>query len=157
VNNAVLESRKISERVKRKHRARAQAGLTNGGSRRYGYERDGMTVRESEAAIVRECVERSIDGEVTWRIARDLNERGVPTAYGPWWRTENLQRLILSKWVVGIREHHGAEYPAQWLPMITIEDQERVRLVWKSRQQGPDARPRGQDLPSYSNRFLRHL
>jgi hypothetical protein len=38
VNNAVLESRKISDRVKRKHRARAQAGLTNGGSRRYGYE-----------------------------------------------------------------------------------------------------------------------
>ena len=142
VNNAVLESRKISDRVKRKHRARAQAGLTNGGQRRYGYERDGMTVRESEAAIIREVVERSINGEVTWRIARDLNDRAVFTTFGKEWRTENLQRLILSKRIIGIREHNGAEYPAQWPAIITAEDQERVRLAWKVRKQKP-GRPRG--------------
>lgn len=143
VNNAVLESRKISDRVKRKHRARAEAGLTNGGSRRYGYERDGMTVRALEAAVIRECVERSINGEVTWRIALDLNERGVPTAYGHQWRTENLQRLILSKRVIGVREHNGAEYPAKWPAIIPPAEQERVRLAWKLRKQGPNARARG--------------
>ena len=142
VNNAVLESRKISDRVKRKHRARAQAGLTNGGSRRYGYEIDGMTIRESEAAIIRECVERSANGEVPWRIAHDLNERGVPTAYGKQWRTGNLQRLLLNKRIIGIREHNGAEYPAQWPAIITPEDQERVILAWKARKQRP-GRPRG--------------
>jgi site-specific DNA recombinase len=142
VNNAVLESRKISDRVKRKHRARAQAGLHNGGSRRYGYEIDAMTIRESEAAIIRECVERSINGEVTWRIVRDLNERGVSTAYGKQWRVENLQRLLLSKRIIGIREHNGATYPAQWPAIITPEDQEKTRLAWKARKQKP-GRPRG--------------
>jgi site-specific DNA recombinase len=142
VNNAVLESRKISDRLKRKHRARAQAGLTNGGSRRYGYEIDGMTIRESEAAIIRECVERSINGEVMWRIVQDLNERGVPTAYGKEWRTENLQRLLLSKRIIGIRQHNGAEYQAQWPAILTVEDQEKVRLAWKARKQRP-GRPRG--------------
>lgn len=126
VNNAVVESRKISDRVKRKHRARAQAGLTNGGSRWYGYEIDGMTVREAEAEILRECVHRSIKGEVAWRIAMDLNERGVLTAYGHDWRTENLQRLILSKRIIAVRQHNGAEYLARWPAIITAEDQERV-------------------------------
>ncbi len=143
VNNAVLESRKISDRVKRKHRARAEAGLPNGGSRRYGYEIDGMTVREPEAAIIRECVKRSAMGEVTWRITRDLNERGIPTAYDHQWRTENLQRLILSKRVIGIREHNGMTHPAQWPAIITPADQESVRLAWKVRKQSPNSRPRG--------------
>jgi hypothetical protein len=28
-------------------------------------------------------------GEVTWRIVRDLNERGVPTAHSKEWCVEN--------------------------------------------------------------------
>jgi site-specific DNA recombinase len=38
VNNAMLESGKISDRVSRKFRARAKSGLAHGGSRPYGYD-----------------------------------------------------------------------------------------------------------------------
>jgi DNA invertase Pin-like site-specific DNA recombinase len=142
INNAMLESRKISDRVKRKQRARAQQGLHNGGSRRYGYEWDGMTICEPEAAVIRECIERSINGEMAWRIARDLNERGVPTTYGKKWVTANLQRMLLSPRIIGVRRHLGVDYPAQWPAITTPEVQERIRIVWRSRQQTP-GRPRG--------------
>jgi site-specific DNA recombinase len=143
VNNAVLESRRISDRVKRKHRARALAGLHNGGSRRYGYEVDGMTVREGEAAIIRECIERSIAGEPAYLITKDLNDRGVSTAYGNKWRTPNLQRLLLSDRIVGVRDHNGVKYPAQWPAITTREQQERVRVAWSARRQPSTSRPRG--------------
>jgi DNA invertase Pin-like site-specific DNA recombinase len=143
INNAVLESRRISDRVKRKHRARARAGLHNGGSRRYGYEPDSMTVRESEAAIIRECIERSIAGEPAYLITKDLNERGVPTAYDNKWRTPNLQRLLLSDRIIGVRDHNGAKHPAQWPAITTREDQERVRVAWSARKQPAPGRPRG--------------
>lgn len=142
VNTAMLESRKISDRVKRKHRARAEAGLHNGGSRRYGYEIDGMTVRESEAEVIRECIERSVAGEPAYLIAKDLNERGVPTAYGKQWRTANLQRLLLSDRIAGVRAHNGARHSAQWPSITTREAQERVRVAWGARKP-PPGRQRG--------------
>lgn len=142
VNTAMLESRKISDRVKRKHRARAEAGMTNGGSRRFGYEPDGMTVRESEAEILQECIERSIAGEPAYLITKDLNERGVPTTYGKKWRTTNLQRLLLSDRIVGIRDHNGVKHDAQWPAITTKEQQERIRVAWSARRQAP-GRPRG--------------
>jgi site-specific DNA recombinase len=45
VNTAVLESRKTSDRMKRKRRIEAAAGKAHGGGRPYGYEKGGMTVR----------------------------------------------------------------------------------------------------------------
>ncbi len=111
-------------------------------SRRYGYEWDGMTICEPEAAVIRECIERSINGEMAWRIARDLNERGVPTTYGKKWVTANLQRMLLSPRIIGVRRHLGVDYPAQWPAITTPEEQERIRIVWRSRRQTP-GRPRG--------------
>src|SRR3954452_17513501 len=63
VNTAMLESRKISDRVKRKHRARAEAGLHKGASRRYANEIVGMPVPESVAEIIRECHKAAIGGD----------------------------------------------------------------------------------------------
>jgi site-specific DNA recombinase len=142
VNTAMLESRKISDRVKRKQRARAEAGLHNGGTRRFGYEVDAMTIRESEAEVIRECLERSIAGEPAYLITKDLNQRGVPTAYGKKWRTTNLQRLLLSDRIVGIRDHNGVKHEARWPAITTKEQQERVRVAWSARRQ-VNGRPRG--------------
>src|SRR3954453_3799017 len=142
VNTAMLESRKIPDRVKRKHRSRAEAGLHNGGSRRYGYEIDGMTVRESEAEIIRECIERSIAGEPAYLITKDLNQREVPTAYGKRWRTPNLQRLLLSDRIAGVRNHNGMKHVARWPAITTPEAQERVRVTWSVRKPRP-GRQRG--------------
>ena len=47
-------SRDISRRVKRKMDELAAAGRPSGGRRAFGYEKDGMTLRPDEAAIISE-------------------------------------------------------------------------------------------------------
>jgi DNA invertase Pin-like site-specific DNA recombinase len=83
VNNAMYESRKMSDRIKRKFRARAKNGLAHGGSRPYGYEPGGMVVvREDEAKIIREVATRVTQGTPITVLARELNQRDIPSASG---------------------------------------------------------------------------
>jgi site-specific DNA recombinase len=107
VNTAMLESRKISDRIKRKKKATAAAGKFHGGGRPFGYEADGMTIRETEATLIREIVQRLIGGEGMSDIVRELNERGTPTALGKQWRLANIWRAVHNKRLIGIRD-------AQW-------------------------------------------
>jgi DNA invertase Pin-like site-specific DNA recombinase len=82
VLNASGESGKSSVRLKRKKRARAKEGYYNGGSRPYGYRKPegGATgtleVVESEAAIVRELVERLLAGEMVMPLVATERARG---------------------------------------------------------------------------------
>lgn len=122
VNTAMLESRKISDRVKRKKKATAEAGKFHGGGRPYGYESDGMTIRDSEAAVIREVIGRIIGGEGMAQIVRDLNTRGVPTANGHLWRQANIWRAVHNKRLIGLRVHDGTEYPALWPPIYAAEE-----------------------------------
>jgi site-specific DNA recombinase len=55
------ESELISQRVKAKKRRQAQDGQFPGGRRPFGYEKDGLTLEEDEAAIIRECARRLRD------------------------------------------------------------------------------------------------
>ncbi|WP_274562473.1 recombinase family protein [Streptomyces spiramyceticus] len=134
VNNAMLEAGRISKRVKRKQKARALAGKTHGGGRPYGYEKDGVTVRESEAAVIRECAQRFIAGESIRDIVVDLNARGARTATGCEWRIENLQRTIMKKRYIGVREYGGQEYPAVWPAILTREQWDRMEARRLSRK-----------------------
>ncbi|MEU6351006.1 recombinase family protein [Streptomyces sp. NPDC047072] len=143
VNNAMLEAGRMSKRIKRKSRARAMAGKVHGGGRPFGYEADGLTIRESEAAVIRECAERFIAGESIRDIVLDLNARDIRTAMGKEWRIENLQRTIMKKRYIGVREYEGQEYPAEWPAILTREQWDRMearrlskRYRWPKGQTG---------------------
>jgi site-specific DNA recombinase len=121
VNNAVLESRQISDRTKRKKKAQAKAGGYHGGKRPYGYEKDGITVVEAEAAVIREVVRRVLAGESLKSIARDLNRRGVPTATGKLWHSPyegrpHPQRRGVSGAVAGDPRSRDVGAPSAHLP-----------------------------------------
>ena len=77
-------------------------------------------------AIIRECAERYIHGESASAIVTDLNARGVPTAQGKQWRVESFMGILLKKRYLGIREHNGKEYPAQWPAILTQEQWDRI-------------------------------
>lgn len=51
------------ERAQRTRRQMAEAGVFRGGARPFGYEADGMTVREDEAAELRDAAGRVLAGE----------------------------------------------------------------------------------------------
>jgi site-specific DNA recombinase len=127
VSNGALESRGISDRVKRNRQDMAEQGRPHTGSRAYGYDPTGMTVIENEAAVIRECVERLLDS--AWplsSIVRDLNEREIPTAAGGKWTAHKLRAVLLSPRITGIRTHLGVEYPGQWPPIIEPASQKQV-------------------------------
>ncbi|MFJ3777542.1 recombinase family protein [Streptomyces sp. NPDC090075] len=133
VNNAMREVARISTRIKRKVKARAKDGQWHGGGRPYGYEEGGIIVRESEAEVIRECAKRFVAGESIRDIVRDLNGRGVPTATGKEWRIENLQRTIMKKRYIGVREYEGQDYPAAWPAILKTEQWEQMEARRLSR------------------------
>ena len=140
VNSAMLESRRISERVSRKFRARAKIGLAHGGSRPYGYESGGMVIKEDEAQIVRQVAARIIQGTPITAIVRDLNRQGIPSASGKKWGHKSLTQVMIRKRLIGVRTHKEIEYPAAWPPILTPEEWEMVqtalRRSFRRRAQG---------------------
>jgi site-specific DNA recombinase len=134
VNTAVLESRRTSDRMKRKRRKEAQDGKPHGGIRPYGYEKGGMVVNEIEAAVIRECADLILAGEPVLKVVRMLNLREVPTAQGKRWHNRNLEQILVARRIAGIRTHNGSEYPALWPAIVTVEESDRLRLILTDRR-----------------------
>ena len=142
---ARLESEKMSERLQDKHAELADAGKPNGGRRPMGYENDRVTIRESEAVIIREIIERVAAGQTLTRIADDLNSRGVKTSAGAAWQIWTVRRITLNGRYAARRIHKGvdvgqADWPAlvpeaTWRAVLErIEGIERMRLdAWPTR------------------------
>jgi site-specific DNA recombinase len=128
---AAKESDDKSRRIRRKKEADAQAGkISGGGSRPYGYDDDKLTVRESEAIVIRECAAKLLAGEALRSICTSLNERGVPTSTGGQWQAQTLSRILKSARIAGQREHKGeivAE--AEWPAIISPAESSRIRAL----------------------------
>src|SRR3954468_21558437 len=114
VNAGERESRKISERQKRKKRAQAREGRPGGGRRPFGYEADMVTVKEDEAAVLRDMADKLIHGWGCKEIAWDLNQRGIRTTTRRQWYAITVRNMLQKKRYAGIREHRDAEYQAVW-------------------------------------------
>src|SRR5215212_5312762 len=65
------------ERMQTAKRQAATAGRWKGGRRPFGYEPDGVTVRESEAAEIRRGSDALLAGMSLRALAREWNARGV--------------------------------------------------------------------------------
>lgn len=101
-------SRDTQRRVARKHDDLAREGrYAGGGARRYGYEVDGMTLVPEEVTIIREMVHRTLAGESTRSICRDLNERGVKPVKAAAWSGNTLLGILRSERIAGLRVHRG--------------------------------------------------
>jgi DNA invertase Pin-like site-specific DNA recombinase len=122
------QSARASERLRRKHRQIAEEGRWSGGGKRaYGFEKDGVTIRESEAAVIREFALRALAGESLLGMVTDLNRRGIPAAGGGEWRRHVLKALLRSARISGQREHLGVLSPAVWLAIVSPADTLRLR------------------------------
>jgi hypothetical protein len=125
------ESDDKSRRATRKHQELAQAGkIAGGGTRPYGYESDKRTIREQEAAVIRECATRLLAGESLRSLCLDLDERDVPSVTGAPWKTQTLRRLLMSGRISGQREHHGELVAAsEWPGIISAAETTRIRAL----------------------------
>lgn len=121
-------SRDTQRRVARKHEEIAKAGGFNGGgARRYGYEADGLTVREEEAEVIREMAERLLVGESVNSICRGLNARGVKPVKAKDWSTNTVIGILKSARIAGLREHRGEiAGPAAWPAIVSVETRDAL-------------------------------
>jgi len=128
---AAEEVRKMSRRIRAKKFELAEAGLPSGGGpRRFGFEPDGITVREEEAAILREAAARVLAGRSLGVLCRELTEKGVPTPQGGPWRQTSIRRALLRPSTAGLREHRGAILgEAVWPAIIPRAEWETVCAI----------------------------
>lgn len=144
---ASYEVETSTDRVKAAKLQAAQSGRPSGGNRAYGYAQNGLDIIEDEAKVVVEIIDRFISGE-SWRhIALDLNKRGIPTAKGNKWSAINARNVAVRPRNIGIREHNGNQYPAQWSPLISQDQWDDLHLAIR----------RGQDIYGRRSYTRKHL
>lgn len=126
------ESDDKSRRTKRKHLELAEQGAAVGGGRPFGYEKDRVTIRPAEAALVQEAVDRILAGESIRGICVDWNARGLLRPVGSIWRQTTLRRILLSHRIAG-RRSLGTDGPvmaeAVWPAIVDPATHERLRAV----------------------------
>ena len=128
---AANESDSKRRRIARKALETAEAGLPHmGGTRPFGYEDDRVTIRESEAVVIRDVAARVLAGEALKAIANSLEDAGITTVGGKPWRAITLRNFLLAPRNWGMRVHHGeAIAKATWPGILTPEQGERLRLL----------------------------
>jgi site-specific DNA recombinase len=136
------ESRRISERQKFTFAANALTGKPKLQRQRpFGWEKDGVTIRESEAAIIREGVKHVIAGKsITW-VANEWTKAGYVSAAGKTeWNWTTVHRILIGWRTVGVRTRERRELRraddslvmGTWEPIITFEERDAALFALKN-------------------------
>ncbi|WP_166389594.1 recombinase family protein [Nocardioides ochotonae] len=94
------------ERMRRAKTQAAASGKYRGGPRPYGYESDGMTIREDEAQVIRDMTTAVLAGRSLHAIARELNAKGLTTSTGRDWTQPRVKDVLIRPRNAGLI-HHG--------------------------------------------------
>lgn len=122
---AAYQSRHMSEQIIRKRKQLVDTGKSPGGPRPFGFERDGITIREAEAEEIRKGTKGIIGGQFLGAQVRDLTARGFKTTRGTEWTVTKWRNVLLRPRNAGIlvyKEQEAGEAP--W-PAIVDE------LTWR--------------------------
>lgn len=127
---AAYESEQKAERITRAAEQRAKQGKFSGGMRPYGYEKDGVTIRESEAQFVRMAVDDLLAGVSLRQVTKRLHESGARTATGKVWVSPHLRLVLLSSRIAGIASYHGAEVgKAEWPGLVDEQSWRAMKAI----------------------------
>lgn len=139
VADAAFESDLISERTRDAFDQLAAEGRPHsgiGGARAFGYEDDGLTIRESEAELIRTAAQDVlVAGTPINEIARRWNRAGFRTArHDTLWTNRTVRTVLTGPRIAGIRIHRRGQedekrYPATW-PAI-IDEATHTALIRK--------------------------
>lgn len=112
----------IRQGVRDKKLELAQAGAHAGGGRAFGFEPslkdangatvpdkgNGITIRPSEAKLIQEAAAHVLAGGSLYAIAKDWDERGIPTVTGRRkWNAHIIGQILRRPRTAGLRQHQG--------------------------------------------------
>jgi DNA invertase Pin-like site-specific DNA recombinase len=125
---AKAESENLSVRSRRKKDELAAKGLPAGYARAFGYTDNGMTIDETEAAMLRDAARRVLSGESMTTIASQWNERGLRTPRrGSLWNATVLRTVLTNTRAAGLRVHRGEVIgEAAWPAILDRATHERL-------------------------------
>ncbi|MGO2140851.1 MAG: recombinase family protein [Leucobacter sp.] len=133
------EAERISERQTAAFHHRALQGKPKiQRQRAFGWEKDGLTIREEEARLIREAVEEILRGVTVSHIARKWEEQGVRTAAGgEHWEHSVLRRVLVGWRTAGVRtykreplyDEHGHPVMGTWDAIISLDDRSQALLA----------------------------
>jgi hypothetical protein len=131
-------SRDTSRRVARKHEQLAEQGRPGGGGiRAFGYEQDGITIREPEAAVIREMAGQVLDGASLTAIAHRLNEDRIAPVRGGRWGSRSVWSVLTGPKIAGLRRFRGEVVgEAAWPAILERDVWEEVRSKISDRARG---------------------
>lgn len=145
------------ERQKARNAADISKGIPTKGLRPFGWEKDRMTIRESEALHVREAVREILEeGSTIWAIAKKWNSLGLKTESmlhprasvkgterktpSGIWTTSTVRQVLKRPRNAGILVSDGIEMPESKIqPIVSREDFEALLIAIKGEtsQAGP--------------------
>jgi site-specific DNA recombinase len=103
-----------------------------------------LTVRESEAEVVRKIVDRFLAGESVRSLAAWMNEQEIPTTTGGLnWRTTTVRGILRSGRIAGLRDHHGeAAGPAAWPALVSEAKHHQILAMFETKKNSGRRAPR---------------
>lgn len=157
---AQKERKTTAGRVKVTQILKAKEGKTNVPQPAYGYmlseDKQHLVVNPETAPIYRFIVERFLDGWGQLKIAKYLNQKGVPAKHGGKWHTNAIRTILTNPVYLGVtiyntttlvRTPSGKQKRVvrprdEWIirenthePLITREEFERIQAIIKERKE----------------------
>jgi site-specific DNA recombinase len=127
---ARFEIRRKSERQLRANLDRSGRGRPTPGRRRFGYESDGVTPREPEAAAVRRMYQHVADGGSIRSLVRQLLDDGVDPAPGRAWTPTRVRYILTNPHYAGSVTHLGRVTPSDVIvPLVDADLAAEVRAI----------------------------
>lgn len=116
---ASFETKRKSERQLRGHEYRVSKGRPNtAGVRLFGYERDGVTIVDAEAAIVRELFKDFTTGAGVYTLARVLTASGALTGAGRGWSNTRVRETLANPRYAGDIAYRGETMKSTVVPAL---------------------------------------
>ena len=131
------ESEHKAERQRRANVQRAEAGGWWSSHRVFGYNQDG-TVREAEAALIRQAASDVLTGKSMRAVARDMNKAESLTAAGKPWNGVNLKRVLMNPRYAGLRVYRGKVVgPGDWQAILDADTHAGLVAILSDTSRGP--------------------
>ncbi|OCW84455.1 hypothetical protein A8M60_10670 [Nocardia farcinica] len=127
---ARFEIRRKAERSVAANESRRLRGEPIVRAKILGYDEDGMTQIDDEAAAVLKAFKDFVAGKKITHVARDLAEAGFTTARGRAWSNENIRHLLRNPKYKGTLTKWGSSevYPGGFDPIVPVDLWEAAQL-----------------------------
>lgn len=124
------EAERTSERRLLRNAAQIAKGEPLGRPRVFGFEIDGMTPREDEAALLRDAYAALLSGTAVRQIAREWNAAGSRTTRGKEWSAVTLRNTLLRERNAGILVANGErQAQSKITPIVASDTWEAARAI----------------------------